>query len=231
MLALSLLLHAALFLLPLPDLARESPRSDNAAMIVDLLPRPADSEHQDPPQRTQPQRPSTEAPATPEEVKTHESRATAKTVSEQTTGQEPTSAPASADAILPGDRMQARILSAARAIGRDAEQTGEEKGLHYDSAPALPSQPGWLDRYTGPVTASIDRWKGNDGSRKTRIVTGSGQVFCVRTRAPTIAEIFNPWMSSAVGMVRNCGRERPRGAARWNPWLRSPGGAQRNGEE
>lgn len=224
-LALSLLLHAALLFLPLPGPRHESPLRDATTMIVDLLPRPAERAAETPERVPEPEQP----PSEPERMQRAEEPAPAEPeVAAQSPAEEPaptesTVAPALPDTATTADRMQAQLLSTARALGREAERTGVDDGLQYGAAPTLPSQPGWLNQYTGRVTASIDRWKGNDGSRNARVVTGSGQVFCIRTRAPTIAETFNPWMSSAVGMMRGCGRERPRAPDGENPWLRRPG--------
>lgn len=120
--------------------------------------------------------------------------------------------------------IRAQLLGAARELGRGVEQPEKGQGLAYRGVPDLPSQPGWLHQYTGLVAASVDRWKSNDGSVSARLVTGNGQVFCIRTRAPTIAETFNPWISSAVPMVSKCGRERPEAPDGTDPWLRRPPG-------
>ncbi|RFF32821.1 hypothetical protein [Wenzhouxiangella sediminis] len=225
-LALSLLLHAGLLFLPLPGPRHESPRRDAPTVTLDLLPRPAERAADNPERLPEPE----QAPPEPTQ-RTAEPDSPEPEVAAQSPAKEPAQAeaepavaPAPPDTTATADRMQAQLLSAARALGRESERAEDDKGLQYEAAPALPSQPGWLNQYTGPVTASIDRWKGNDGSRSARIVTGSGQVFCIRTRAPTIAETFNPWMSSAVGMVRDCGRERPRAPDGSDPWVRRPEG-------
>jgi hypothetical protein len=223
-LAVSLLLHAGLLLLPLPGPNHETTRRDAPVVTLNLLPRPAERAAENPERLPEPE----QAPPEPTQ-RTEEPDSSEPEVAAQGPAEEPAQAaklpvaPAPPDAAATADRMQAQLLSAARALGRESERTEEDKGLQYQAAPTLPSQPGWLNQYTGRVTTSIDRWKGNDGSRNARIVTGSGQVICVHTRAPTIDEIFNPWMSSAVGMMRGCGRERPRAPDGENPWLRWPG--------
>lgn len=224
-LTVSLLLHAGLLLLPLPVPRQQTPRPEFSPMIVDLVAGAVDhtperEETRPPPEESPPNEPEPLAEQAPPETQGTQ-RATAQSSSRRET--QPL--PASPAAAARSERIQAQLLSAARALGRESEHAGEEKGLQYDAAPALPSQPGWLHQYTGRVTPSIDRWKENDGSRNARVVTGSGRVICVRTRAPTMAEIFNPWISSAVPMMRDCGRERPDGVAGGDPWLRSPGGA------
>jgi hypothetical protein len=219
-LLLSLLLHGALLFLPLPGPGPDSKLPATPRISVDLVERPRPEDRTPEPRDPSPRPRETgrvpqeeEAEATPE-----------KTAARPVAPADPSSA-AAATTRPPPDRIRAQLLGTARELGREteSERTGQPEGLRYSRTPALPSQPGWLNRYTGPVETSIDRWRGNDGSRSARIVTGSGQVFCVRTRAPTMSEIFNPWMSSAVPMVSGCGRERPDAPDPANPWLRRPG--------
>ncbi len=88
--------------------------------------------------------------------------------------------------------------------------------------PALPASPGWINDYVGTVTSSSDRWQANDGSSGTRTVLASGQIICGQTRAPTMAEIFNPSFSVNIATFWACGRERPEPVDRSNPWIRAP---------
>jgi len=220
---MSVLAHVALLFLPLPDPRLDSEPPGVPTIRVDLV----DIDHQEhrpsdrPEERTERQEPITEDPPAAHD--------TAKAVS--TTAQsapvEPAkpsdTAPATAGRIPP-DQIRTQLLDTARELGRESEQTGETNGLDYSKMPALPSRTGWLNQYTGRVEASADHWRENDGSANARIVTGSGQVVCVRTRAPTITETFNPWMSSAVPMVHGCGRERPEAPDPNDAWIRRPGG-------
>lgn len=229
-LTLSLLAHAALMLLPLPGPRQDSPRRDRPTMVVDLAPGRA-KRAAETPERTAEPEPKTERsppeqmqqPQDPQEPQATEPADAAQSALASSAPAETPAEAAPPDATTTADRMQAQLLNAARTLGRESEQDGEVNGLQYNETPALPSQPGWLNQYTGMVRPSIGRWQGNDGSRNARVVTDSGRAFCIRTRAPTIAEVFNPWMSSAVGMMRGCGRERPRTADGENPWLRRPG--------
>lgn len=224
-LTVSLLLHAGLLLLPLPGPRQQTQRPELTPMIVDLVAAPVDhtqarEERQPLPGESPPDEPTRSA-----EQESFETRRTQRTSAQSSGMRETQPVLASPDAAARSEQIQAQLLSAARALGRESENVGEEKGLQYDAVPALPSQPGWLHRYTGRVSPLINRWESVDGSQNARVVTGSGRVICVRTRAPTMAEIFNPWMSSAVPMVSVCGRERPDAVASGNPWLRSPGEA------
>lgn len=89
----------------------------------------------------------------------------------------------------------------------DANQIGSLSGL--GQVPRLPGSTGWMDAHLGPVTTGTERWQGADGSMSSRTILASGQVVCTSVRSPTMDEIFNPWMSSALSMLKNCGRERP----------------------
>lgn len=221
---LSLLLHAAVLLLPLPGPGLQSAPQTASPLIVDLIAPPSTAEPEPPsemPESTEPAQDeapldarNTQAVEVPETVarKSESPSAAAASPSEGITRE--------SDSSTTGIRTQ--VLRTARELGRQSERADEGAGLRYRESPPLPSRPGWLDQYTGPVTASLDRWRGRDGSRNARIVTGSGQVICVRTRAPTTAELFNPWMSAAVPMMRDCGRERPAAPDRDDPWLRAP---------
>ena len=221
---LSLLLHAALLLVPLPALKPEPPRHAKPTMVVDLLPQPTTHAPEFSERLPEPKRPEPEETQRPEDPKPSKSAVAAQSL-EESTQTEPPIATVPSKATATADRMQAKILSAARTIGQQSEQDGEDDGLQYDTVPALPSRTGWLNQHTGRVDPSVDRWRGNNGSTNARIVTASGQVFCTRRRMPTMEEIFNPSRSSEVTMIRRCGRERPAAPDRSNPWLRAPHGA------
>lgn len=226
MLSLSLLLHAALLFLPLAGPRFESPRRDSPTMVVDLVPRPGEREAESTARPSEPERPPPREKRQTQEPQAPESADTAQPQLVPSTPAKLLSAPNPPGAAATAGRIQAQLLNTARTLGRESEQVEKGAGLRYNQAPSLPSQPGWLHQHTGRVSPSIDRWKGNDGSRSARVVTGNGQVLCIRTRAPTTAEIFNPWMSAAVPMMSSCGRERPEGVDREDPWLRSPGKGQ-----
>jgi len=213
-LALSATLHLLLLLLPLPGPRQQAARPQALPLTVTL------------PDRASVRQPS-EAPPTPpeqieqQEIAKPEERQASADLPEPDSVARPEPGAPSRSGSEP-ESIRAQLLEAARNLGRDREQTEDDGRLAYRQLPDLPSQPGWLDRYTGRVSPSIDRWRGSDGGSSARIVTGSGQVVCVRTRAPTSAEIFNPWMSLAVPMVRLCGRERPAPPERSDPWQRLP---------
>lgn len=223
-LVVSMLVHAALLLMPLPAPRHESSRLDEPRMVVDLLPRPTDSPAESPERLPEPEQPPRAETRPLQEAAAAGSEMAAQPPARRPSPPDTADAPASSSADATAERVQAQLLSAARTLGRESERAEEEKGLQYDAAPTLPSRPGWLDQYTGRVTPTVEQWRDNDGSRNSRIVTASGQVVCVRTRAPTIDEVFNPWMTSAVPMVRGCGRERPDSLDATNPWLRRPVG-------
>lgn len=224
-LAVSALVHIALLFLPLPGPRHETARSEPSSLRVELVAipsPPAATEETQPPQEPaeQPSRePSEGGTSMPAEATEPETVAGIEPPIESASPSPEVAAPEPAS-----DAIRAQLLGTARNLGRESEQSEQGRGLDYRAVPELPSQPGWLHRYTGRVAPSIDRWRGNDGSSNARIVTGSGQVVCVRTRAPTTAEIFNPWMSSALPMMSFCGRERPEGVDRADPWLRRPQG-------
>lgn len=223
-LAISVLVHVALLFVPLPGPRHETSGPAPSTLRVELVARPSPTPTpEEAPAAPQPPEPVSGEPAQPNQP-TPPGQAAPETAASS----EPTSEPASPSSAVavpePGpETIRARLLGAAHQLGREHEKTGEARDLTYRDIPELPSQQGWLHHYTGRVTTSIDRWRGNDGSSSARIVTGSGQVVCVRTRAPTTAEIFNRWMSAAVPMMSRCGRERPEGVDRADPWLRSPG--------
>ncbi|QKK02163.1 MAG: hypothetical protein HND55_05520 [Pseudomonadota bacterium] len=193
-------------------------------MIVELASRPNEPAPESPDLAPESQE------SAPEQEAPNEPALAAQAPSEPFEPADNASTPAPPDAPPPADRIRAQLLSAARALGRESEEVEVEDGLGYKKAPVLPSQPGWLHHYTGRVTASIDRWNGNDGTRNARIVTASGLVLCIRTRALTATEFYNRWASVAVPMISDCGRERPQPVDRSDPWVRAPGPASSVGD-
>lgn len=213
-LTLSVLLHLSLLLLPLPGPDLDEPPTEAPTLRVDLTAWPPS------PPATEPDPPAPE-PADSNQAVAEEMASEDEAPEEPATDFPPPEHADTADSPNPR-AIRGQLLEVARKMGRESEATDDSPGLEFGSVPELPSQPGWLNQYTGRVTPSLDRWQGNDGSRNARVVTGSGQVVCVRTRAPTSAEIFNPWMSVAVPMASSCGRERPRPVDRSDPWHRTP---------
>lgn len=118
-------------------------------------------------------------------------------------------------------RLREQVLIASRA--RAAPSTPEGPVLEGFAVPRLPGAAGWLNDQLGTVAPRHDSWLEADGANAARVVTGSGQVYCGRRRAPTAAEEFNPWMSAAIMSWRECGRRRPEPIDLENPWLRGPG--------
>jgi hypothetical protein len=213
-LTLSVLLHLSLLLLPLPGPDLDETPTEAPILRVDLTARPPSPPATEPdPPAPEPDEPEqTIAEAVASENEAPEEPATDSTPP-QLADTEPSPNP---------EAIRGKLLEVARKMGRESEAAEDGPGLEFGSVPELPSQPGWLHQFTGRVTPSIDRWQGNDGSRNARVVTASGQVVCIRTRAPTAAETFNPWMSVAVPMASLCGRERPQRVDREDPWIRSP---------
>ncbi len=222
MLSLSLLLHAALLLLPLTGPNNKIPRRGAPMIVLDLLPPKTEPSPESKDQRPKPERSPPKEGQQPGEPNEPEARAKPQDTAEQSITRETPSAPDPATPSASTERVQARILTAARALGRETERTGEDKGLQYDSVPDLPSGVGWLNQYTGRVRPSLDRWRSNDGSMNSRIVTASGQVYCTRTPMPTMEQIFNPSMGGAATMIWRCGRERPEPLDEADPWVRRP---------
>ncbi len=148
--------------------------------------------------------------------------------------------PATADASQPvwegqanqPKPAQARPTESARRLREQVLIAAEAQSPWVASEPALsdgfriprlPGATGWLNDYVGAVEPRMDQWQNADGSQNMRVVRGSGQVLCGRRRAPTMAEEFNPWMSAAVTLWRDCGRAHPETVDRKNPWIRGKG--------
>ena len=102
-------------------------------------------------------------------------------------------------------------------------RNGHETLNEISRLPRLPGNTGWMNRFVGTVATGREHWQDLDGSIHSRTVLSSGQVVCTAIRPPTMSEFFNPWMSTAVVMMRNCGREQPADHAdSQDPWRRTP---------
>ena len=93
--------------------------------------------------------------------------------------------------------------------------------LSFRPAPRLPGATGWMDTYVGTVAPSREHWQAADGGMHSRIVASNGRVVCASIRPSTVQEFFNPSMSAAVTMLRDCGRERPEPRQVGDPWERA----------
>jgi len=87
--------------------------------------------------------------------------------------------------------------------------------------PKLPGGPSLFDQWLGPVKPDLDRWRDASGGMNAQVTLANGDLVCIRLRAPTTQELFNPWMSAAVPMSRLCGRKKPESVDLENPWLRT----------
>jgi hypothetical protein len=118
--------------------------------------------------------------------------------------------------------LNTRLLAKVRDNLGDPEIPEAPDALTAAPVPSLPDAPGWIDQYVGTVGTRVEQWTNADGTRESRIVTASGQVFCGRARAPTTTELFNPQFAMNIMLFRDCGRVRPPPPDRQNPWLRVP---------
>jgi len=87
--------------------------------------------------------------------------------------------------------------------------------------PKLPGAPSLFDQWLGPVKPDLDRWRDASGATNAMVTLPNGELVCIKVRAPTTQELFNPWMSIAVPMSRLCGRKMPGSVNLENPWLRA----------
>ena len=232
--ALSIVIHLGLLSIPLlKPSAADSPRD----LVISL--RTVET-------TPQPPLPTPEIPDTPEELPQEEvleetlepeqQSRTAAAATEEPQSQSPSqanqsiSSPPSASATSdpPDSSVQAplttRLLSAVRANLGQPSIPEAPSAIEPATVPELPATQGWINDYVGTVEPRVDQWENNDGSRQTRIVTASVQVYCGRARAATSAEIFNPQFAVNVMMFKECGRARPAPVDKTNPWLRRPGG-------
>ena len=101
------------------------------------------------------------------------------------------------------------------------ESAPSAPGYQAHSIPKLPGAPSVFDAWLKPATPQLDQWVNSGGGMGTRQVLSDGTVLCIRVRAPTTQEVFNPWMSAAVPMTRVCGRDKAPMPDLSNPWLRA----------
>lgn len=87
--------------------------------------------------------------------------------------------------------------------------------------PKLPGAPSLFDGWMGPVKPTLDQWSDAGGARNARLTLANGDLVCIKQRAPTTQELFNPWMSVAIPMTRLCGRKTPQTPDLTDPWLRA----------
>lgn len=205
----SLALHLLVLALPL---ALPTPQEDTSADALTLVSLP-------PPQveETIKETPAPTIPAEPEETKTSQPPSPIP----QPLPDSPRLPEMARDTNPPDATILKRqTVSAARRIVR-RENGDDPAPEHFAPVPRLPSRPGALNARLGTVTPRIDRSLRADGQTDARIVMADGQVVCAQRRAARIEEVFNPWMSTAVAMMRDCGRERPDiDAAGNDPWQR-----------
>lgn len=98
----------------------------------------------------------------------------------------------------------------------------EQKISHLGKAtPKLPGGPSLFNEWMGPIKPNLDRWRDASGAVNAKVALVNGDLVCIKVRAPTTQELFNPWMSAAVPMSRVCGRRRPEPVDTENPWLRA----------
>ena len=100
-----------------------------------------------------------------------------------------------------------------------SKDTAAEHQIHQ--VPKLPGAPSLFDAWLKPTTPSLEQWTGQEGGFHSRQVLSDGTVLCTRLQAPTTQEIFNPWMSAAVSMMRGCGQKSAPEMDLTNPWLRT----------
>lgn len=166
--------------------------------------------------------PEPEPAPEPEPVRPHEPRPRASTPTPISPPEPAAKAPA--DSELPpvsAQRLREQTLIASRAQIDQAQP--ESAPLEPRAVPRLPGTTGWMNDYVGTVNAKVEFRREADGSQSARVVMPSGQVLCGQARAPTMAESFNPWMSTQLMMWQTCGRERPRASESDDPWQRSRG--------
>jgi hypothetical protein len=203
-LALSVIVHALLMGLPvrLPEAEVQSREQG-----IQLVAAPAPILMETPPPPAPEPAVAEEPPSTPDPEA--ETRAAADQ-------QAPTTEPPP----LAGSELRRQALGLAAEATEPTEPDDGVRGMQFRAAPRLPGNSGWINAWVGPVTPSREQWQEADGSIASRTVLASGQVLCTTVRPPTMQEFFNPWMSSAVPMVRSCGRQRPMASNDDDPWQR-----------
>ncbi len=225
LLLLSLLLHAGLLLMPLPNAVSPAPHEASPVIAVRLFAPPAGAgldEIAEPDDATQREE-LTETAADSAEALT----SSIETETDGETEADTAAAPSSAHPArqpFPA-QLRAQLLDSARSQGEAAEKPAVKAANVLEGAglPRLPSGLGWMNQYTGTVEPRDDHRQNADGSSDSRVVTRSGAIYCIHRRAPSVSEFFNPWTSTAVGMIRGCGRARPEPLDSSDPWLRQPG--------
>ncbi|TVR97050.1 MAG: hypothetical protein EA418_04050 [Wenzhouxiangellaceae bacterium] len=213
---ISLLLHLALLQLKLssgPVSTAPSP------LAISLLPAPTQAKSNAQPDSTEEQIEQTPTidPATERSI----SAATVE-VAEPVPGADQAVAPATIESPAPTIDTT-HVLGQLRLLDRAGSTRDRSADQAHGRIPALPDPPSWLNDYVGPVTPEGDFWQEMDGSRRARIVTADGSVFCGRTDPPSIQDDFNPQFSTNVMRWNRCGRERPTPVDRTDPWMRQAG--------
>ncbi len=209
-LACSLLAHLLLLALPVAD---SDPPPRTGQRSISLVPPPA---------REVPDKPDLQAPPPAASEQATDEKQAVAVVEPLQVPHAPAPEPLEQPSTNVSD-IRGQALEAARAsITRD-DHAGESSGMTFREIPRLPGTVGWMNAYVGTVTASSQYWHETDGSFQSRTVMADGQVICSSIRPPTVQEFFNPSMSAAVAMFRNCGRQRPGSPDAGDPWQRSPG--------
>jgi len=212
----SLALHGLFFLLPLRDPPQPgsppSLRIDRLVTIVEPVEPAPEPEPEPEPTPDPPSEPPPEPP--PEPI-------TEPTPPPSTPQESPPTKPNQPNQPNPLLLLR-QTLATARDLNPQAEDSDEPDSLAPAAIPDLPGTSGWINEYVGPVSAEVEHWQSNDGSRSTRIVLPGGQIICGRAEAPTSAELFNPSFALNMMFFRECGRQRPEPADRNDPWLRAP---------
>lgn len=101
------------------------------------------------------------------------------------------------------------------------ESARDDPGHLGKALPKLPGGSSLFDQWLGPVKPDLDRWRDASGATNAMVTLPNGELVCIKVRAPTTQELFNPWMSIAVPMSRLCGRKKPESVNLENPWLRA----------
>jgi len=225
--ALSVLLHALVLLIP-REPTSETKDSTRLSILIERPPAPA-------PKDTVSATPADEAPVLDEPVvepeKPAETEPPPRSAPQRLITRRPE--PAAADdtpATSPASEvpLSTRLLTRVRDNLGNLEIPDAPDALTAAPVPSLPDAPGWIDQYIGTVDTRVEQWTNADGTRESRIVTASGQVFCGRARAPTTAELFNPQFAMNIMLFRDCGRARPPPIDQTDPWIRAPRGESEN---
>ena len=117
-------------------------------------------------------------------------------------------------------RLQAQLPEVIE--GLEPKESKPEPLTYQDrSNPKLPGGPSLFDQWMGSVSPSLDQWSEGSGAANARVTLASGDIICIKKRAPTTAELFNPWSSIAVPMSRICGKAKRDKVNLSDPWLSS----------